>query len=438
MKLTSPDLSLFLKTYSIHERIYVGYSGGVDSHVLLHLLARSIAPKKQITAVYVHHGLQGCADEWQLHCKKIACDLGVQFLALQVNGVADKGDSPEESARNARYQAFEKIITKNTALLFAQHRQDQVETVLLQLFRGAGLKGLSGMPENTQMGEGQLLRPLLDISQEDILNYAKKHKLHWVEDPSNQEDVYDRNYLRRQIIPLVEQRWKGLDKAVLRSAGHCAEAQSLLSKQVQAEMLLLVDKSNQSLDINTLLLRDKTQQQWIIREWMAYLNLRMPSVKLLDSLLNDVLLARDDANPVIQYEMCTIRRYQGRLYSVLDTPEVSPNSEITWLDIQQDLYLSDNSKLQLIAAQSGIASQHLKGALVQIKYRTGGEKISLAHRIGRHSLKKLYQEEKIPPWQRESIPLIYIGGKIAAVADLWVSAEFYSEAAEPCFKITWQ
>ena len=134
MKLTSSDLSSFLQLHSANKQIFVGYSGGVDSHVLLHLLANTINQKEQITAVYVHHGLQDCADDWQVHCEKISRDLGVQFLALKVNGLPEKGDSPEESARNARYQAFEKLISKNTALLFAQHRQDQVETVLLQLF----------------------------------------------------------------------------------------------------------------------------------------------------------------------------------------------------------------------------------------------------------------------------------------------------------------
>jgi len=438
MKLSSLDLFHFLISHSASKQIFIGYSGGVDSHVLLHLLAKTLIPKEQITAVYVHHGLQDCADDWQLHCEKIATDLGVQFLAIQVDGQAKKGGSPEEAARNARYQAFEKLITENTALLFAQHRQDQVETVLLQLFRGAGLKGLSGMPESIKIGEGELLRPLLDVSQEGIINYANQHKLQWVEDPSNQNSAYDRNYLRNEVLPLVAQRWTSVDKAVSRSAGHCAQAQQLLTEQAKAEMLLLLDRPTLSLDIAALLLKDKDQQQWIIREWMAYLNLRMPSVKFLDSLIADVLLARVDANPVAQYEACSIRRYQNRLYVVLGVPKPVINSEIIWRDIQQAHYLVDNSKLQLKAAEKGIASQCFDDALVQIRYRVGGEKIALPNREGRHSLKKLYQEANIPPWKRENIPLIYINGKIAAIADLWISAEFYSATAEPCLIVSWQ
>jgi tRNA(Ile)-lysidine synthase len=159
------------------------------------------------------------------------------------------------------------------------------------------------------------------------------------------------------------------------------------------------------------LLKEIAQQQWIIREWMAYLNLRMPSVKLLERILTDVLLAKKDANPVIQHENCNIRRYQNRLCAVWDKPKVSPSTEVIWQNIQQALYLTDQSKLQLMASESGIAKRYFNDALVQIKYRTGGEKIALAHRTGRHSLKKLFQEEKIPPWKRENIPLIYINEK---------------------------
>ncbi|MDC9728113.1 MAG: tRNA lysidine(34) synthetase TilS [Methyloprofundus sp.] len=438
MKLSSFDLSHFLKTYPTAQQIFVGYSGGVDSHVLLHLLANSLTPKKQITAVYVHHGLQDCADDWQLHCAKTADALGVQFLAIQVDGQVKKGESPEESARNARYQAFEKLITHNALLLFAQHRQDQVETVLLQLFRGAGLKGLSGMPESIRIGAGCLLRPFLDVSQDEINHYAKQHKLHWVEDPSNQDSAYDRNYLRNEILPLVTERWKSVDKAISRSAEHCAQAQQLLSEQAKADMLLLLDKPTLSLDIAALLLQDKIQQQWIIREWMVYLDLRMPSMKFLECLMSDVLQARVDANPIAQYEGCSFRRYQNRLYVVLNAAKPMPNTEMIWQDIQQDMSLTDHSTLRLIASEKGIASQHFEGALVQIKYRAGGEKITLAKRTGRHSLKKLYQEAKIPPWKRENIPLIYIDGKIAAIADLWISAEFYSQAPESCLIVAWQ
>jgi tRNA(Ile)-lysidine synthase len=355
-----------------------------------------------------------------------------------VNAQAKKGESPEESARKARYQALEKIITKNASLFFAQHRQDQVETVLLQLFRGAGLKGLSGMPESTGIGKGQLLRPLLDTRQEAIICYANQHHLQWIEDPSNQDDAYDRNYLRQKILPLVEQRWKGFDKAIFRSARHCSQAQRLLANIAKSEMLTIYDSSSQSLNIAELLLKEIAQQQWIIREWMAYLNLRMPSKKVLQSILVDVLLAREDANPIIQHEACTIRRYQKRLYAVLDIKNPVFNSEVIWQDVRQDLYLTDNSKLQLVAAQSGIANHYFTKGLVEIKYRAGGEHIALAHRSGRHSLKKLYQEAKIPPWKRKNIPLIYIDGKFAAVANLWISAEFHPEEGEQGLKIIWQ
>lgn len=438
MKLTSPDLSSFLQSYSVNQKIFIGYSGGVDSHVLLHLLANSLAKKQNISAVYIHHGLQKAADEWQLHCQHISADLGVQFLALPVDAQANKGESPEEAARNARYQAFANLITKENVLFFAQHEQDQLETVLLQLFRGAGLKGLSGMPVETQIGAGRLLRPLLETSQAEILNYANTHQLKWVEDPSNQDVAYDRNYLRQQILPLVEQRWQGVHQAVLRSAKHCADAQQLLSTKAKLDMLALYDKNSQSLDISALLLNDSLQQQWLVREWMNHLNLRMPSMKVLDSILGDICLARSDANPVVQFEGCTIRRYQNRLYRVLECEKTDCLTELKWLNIEQALVLSDNTQLSVMSSENGIAMRYLNDAQVCIKYRSGGEKIGLPRRSGRHSLKKLYQEANIPPWQRERLPLIYIDGQIAAIADLWISSKFYAHENESCYNIVWQ
>jgi len=438
MKLTSSDLSSFLQSYAVNKKIFVGYSGGVDSHVLLHLLANSIAKKKNITAVYIHHGLQKGADDWQLHCQKTAADLGVQFLAVSVAGRATKGESPEEAARNARYQAFTGLMNQDDVLLFAQHEQDQLETVLLQLFRGAGLKGLSGMPVETQIGAGRLLRPLLETSQDDILNYANTYQLKWIEDPSNQDSAYDRNYLRHQVLPLIELRWQGVQQSVLRSAKHCADAQHLLSTKAKLDMLALYDKQSQSLDIATLLLKDSVQQQWLVREWMNHLNLRMPSMKVLDSILLDICLARSDANPIVQFEGCTIRRYQNRLYRVVETKRADLATELEWLNIEQPLVLSDNTQLSVMNSESGIAMRYFKDTKICIKYRSGGEKISLPKRSGHHSLKKLYQEANIPPWQRESLPLIYLDGEIAAIADLWISSKFYAHENESCYNIVWQ
>lgn len=439
MKLTAAYLHSQLSAYSASANIIVGYSGGVDSHVLLHLLANIPELKSKITAVYIHHGLQHCADDWALECQQVAQVLAVNFRVIKVNAQATQGESPEEAARNARYQAFKKILTENDVLLFAQHRNDQLETVLLQLFRGAGLKGLSGMPTAIDFAEGMLVRPLLDVCQEDITDYAQQHNLQWVEDPSNQDMRYERNYLRQKIIPLLEQHWPGLDKTVARVAGHCAQAQAELSATTRVNMLALYDPVAQCLSLKGLLEHDDLTKQSIIREWMSHLAVRMPTQKLVTAILRDILPARVDANPLIQHDGLHVRRYRDHLYLVRDQKKPDLSQVIFWEKCLEPLSLPENGLLtpDEVDQGKGIARDVWLHGKIHVQYRQGGEKIALAHRKGRHSLKKLYQEAAIAPWQREEIPLIYIDGELAAIADYWVNAEIYVKD-QACISLQWK
>ena len=438
MKLSSSFIASQLLPFYVNTNLVVGYSGGVDSHVLLHLLASIPEFKNKITAIYVHHGLQICADDWAVHCQDCSAALGVKFKVIRVNGQAAAGESPEEAARNARYQAFKEILTETDMLLFAQHRNDQLETVLLQLFRGAGLKGLSGMPTKTSFAAGVLLRPLLDVSQEEIKQYALQNQLQWIEDPSNQDTQFDRNFLRQEVMPLLEQRWPSLDKTVARVAGHCAEAQTVLSANAKEQMLRIYEQQKRCLLISGLLQHDVLMQQWIVREWLDYLGVRMPSVKVLQAIFQDILAARQKANPIVRHDGFEIQRYRDGLYLVAAQDPFDVSQIFSWGDTSQPLRLNNNGLLQTCIAQQGIAADLWQQGLVQIKYRQGGEKIALANRSGRHSLKKLYQEAGVAPWLRERMPVIYIDDKIAAIADLWVSKDFYGRAGESCIKLTWQ
>jgi tRNA(Ile)-lysidine synthase len=206
-------------------KVFIAYSGGVDSHVLLHLVCSVEQLKLKTTAVYINHGLQQEAEQWALHCEAVSLDLGVKFQCINVNAQKTIGKSLEEIAREARYTAFKSLLDKQDILLLAQHREDQMETVLLQLFRGAGVKGLSGMPLSAVFGTGKMLRPFLDVSKNEIIYYAEENKLQWIEDPSNKSDIFDRNFLRNQIIPQLKDRWPALDKTIARSARHCAKSE---------------------------------------------------------------------------------------------------------------------------------------------------------------------------------------------------------------------
>ncbi len=300
-------VSLLEKFLSLNQ-IVIGYSGGVDSHVLLHVCASLPEFKSKITAVYIHHGLQKAADDWAIHCQRTALDLEVSFLEIRVDAMANSRESPEEAARNARYTAFKNLIAENDVLLMAQHREDQLETVLLQLFRGSGLKGLAGMPEKMPFGAGQLCRPFLNISKAEITTYALENKLIWIEDPSNQSLIYDRNFLRHEIIPKLKQRWQSLDKTVARTATHCAEAETIISEIIQSNFQTVFNTENETLNIQKLLNFSDVEQRLILRQWFKFLGLRMPSQDFLERILNEVIGAKIDRHPILHKKGITVLR----------------------------------------------------------------------------------------------------------------------------------
>ncbi len=417
------------------KQVYLAYSGGLDSHVLLHLCASNQTIKPKLTVVHIHHGLQKIADDWVIHCQQQTQQLGVNYKLLQVNARKLKGKSPEETAREARYHALKKLLAKNEVLLVAQHREDQLETVLLQLFRGAGIQGLSAMAEISVFGKGKLLRPLLDCSQQSLKNYALKQQLNWVEDPSNQCNDFERNFLRNKIVPLLKTHWQALDKTVARSAKHCANAQQLLTKLGSTLLIEIINRDN-SLSIKGLLSLQSQQQALVIRQWFAHLQLKMPSMVFIEQVFKQMIAANKSANPILKHGDYYLRRYQDKLYCLIEENNVIHCQP--WLQINQRLQLSPSSYLQRIPATTGIPEPLWEIAKVTIRYRTGGEKIALVNRKGHHRLKKLFQEAKIPPWEREQIPLIYFDDKLIAVADLWISSELISDNKNPCYQLKWQ
>ncbi len=414
--------------------LYVAYSGGVDSHVLLHLCASITGLSGKITAVYVHHGLQAEADAWATHCSRTAKTLGVGFKAQYVNAVAMPGESPEEAARNARYDALKALVGANDILLVAQHREDQLETVLLQLFRGSGLRGLSGMPERMAFGRGVILRPLLNISKQAIRRYAETHKLNWVDDPSNLYNDYDRNFLRNAIVPLIKQRWPACDKTVARSARHCADAQAVISVIADDLFHAVFNEDDKTLSISQLQRLNKPRQQLVIRHWFQMLGLKMPAQGFVERILSQIVAARAGSDPVLSGQGYNIRRYRDRLYCLKQAPKQALQ-DINWPAGQTSLKMVDDQHWLCLPSSTGILRERWLTANVVVRFRRGGEKMLLPGRKGRHALKNLFQEEGVPPWEREVMPLVYLDGKLAAVGDKWISAEFYSEKTDACIRL---
>ncbi len=417
--------------------VFIAYSGGVDSHVLLHLCASIAEVKNKITAVYVHHGLQAEADFWAAHCQKSAEQLGVDFLLRQVNAQPLPGQSPEEAARNARYRALKPLIGHNDVLLLAQHRDDQLETVLLQLFRGSGLRGLSGMPEITAFGQGRMLRPLLNVAKQALDAYARAHALNWVEDPSNQRSDYDRNFLRNEIVPLLKQRWPALDKTVARSARHCANAQVLVSEMADGLFSAVFNPADDTLSIHQLRLLDPLKQALVIRQWFQATALKMPAQAVVERIFLEVIGASASSDPVLSVPGYCIRRYRDKLYCLNQCAKQTWR-ELHWPPEQSTLKITDDRCLQIIPSATGIAFEQWRQAGVTVRFRRGGEKIRLPGRAGHHALKNLFQEAGIPPWERECLPLIYLDDQLAAVAGYWISAEFYDQKADGCIRLVWR
>lgn len=417
------------------EQIFIAYSGGIDSHVLLHLASLNVPIKSKITAIYVHHGLQQEADDWLTHCEKTSLDLGVKFQYLKVNAQKYPKQSPEEAARDARYQALKKLLAKNDVLLFAQHREDQMETVLLQLFRGAGTQGLAGMPWSIAFGSGSLCRPFLDTSNQDIRLYAKQHKLQWIEDPSNKNNDLNRNFLRNQILPQLKQRWPALDKTISRSARHCANSQKVTQKLAQKLLDNLADKTDQTLNISQLLVLELSQQQLVIRQWFKSFQLRMPTENNLQRILTDLVLSSASGNPEVRSKHFCIRRYRNKLFCLKIQSYKNEAVQQEWPVGQQQLILHGGQTLKIVSTDQGIAKTLWLNSQVSVRFRKGAEKIRLLGRDGHHSLKKLFQEQAIPPWERNYIPLIYLNDQLAIIAGLWISADFLSIKKEPCYQI---
>lgn len=398
------------------KRIWVAYSGGVDSHVLLHLLAHAKHPQlKIISAIHIDHDLHVDSEQWTQHCAEVCTDLEVDFHSLKVNVKNIESLGMEAAAREARYQAFQNTLTQNDILLTAQHQQDQAETLLLQLFRGAGPKGLSAMARNFNLGQTHVFRPLLDISQADILAYAKDHDLQWIDDPSNVETRWNRNYIRHKLWPDVIERWPSAAKTISRSAEHCAETSELLdalAKQDLAEMGC--DITSDFLSISDLLLLTPARCRNLLRHFLIWKKLPLPSTITLQRLIDEVCLAKQDSKPLVSWSGVEIRRYQDQLHFMFPLSHHDNHFMMELTDLN-DFSLEDGRVIEWIAVeQQGISEQRIRQG-VTLRFRQGGERIKPQGEQHHKSLKHLFQQWLIPTWQRDRIPLIFCEDKLIAV-----------------------
>lgn len=418
-------------THATGKSIWLAYSGGVDSHVLLHLLATSDADAlTDVHVVHVDHGLHVESIQWAQHCAEISSQLNIDFHCLKAEVVNINTLGLEAAAREARYKAISSLVANNGLLLTAQHQQDQAETLLLQLMRGAGPNGLAAMNKQSSLGKLTILRPLLEVSQQDIENYARQHDLQWIDDPSNVETRWNRNYVRHNIWPLIEQRWPSAAKTICRSAQHCQEASELMTEMAQNDLIGLdVDSNNLSLSVANLLLLSGARQRNVLRYFIESNHFDLPSAAILQEIIDEVCFASLDKDPKITWSNAEVRRFQQRLY--LMSPLTQHDATTVFrIDGLNEIILNDNSKLIWQSTLGEGLSPVIKGQTLTVRFRRGGERIKLQNHQHHKTLKQLFQQWQIPTWQRNCIPLIFHDKELIAVVGHAIADAYAAKSGE--------
>ena len=395
----------------------VSLSGGLDSTVLLHAMAElSRAGGFRMRALHVDHGLQAGSAAMADACRRTCEKLGVVLDVITLRLAPRRGESVEAAAREARRLALAKALSSEERLLTAQHRDDQLETVLVQLLRGAGVAGLAAMPARSRLGTGWQLRPFLDVDRAQIRSYALRHGLSWLEDPMNGELRFDRGWLRARILPAIRERWPSAAETVTRSAAHFAEASRLLDAMAAADAAGVLDEGRISLAGLAALDRERTVN--LLRWWLRQSGLRPPPAARLTEALRLFLESRDDASPVMRWKDGALRRYRGRLYAI---PAIGGNVIETPADATRRLPLGPGlGQFALVAGNRGGLPADLRWT---IRFRQGGESLRPHPGRPRKRLKDLCQEAGIVPWMRDRLPLVFADGRLAAIADLWMDAD---------------
>ncbi|MET0091503.1 MAG: tRNA lysidine(34) synthetase TilS [Candidatus Thiodiazotropha sp.] len=438
MSISATRLLQTLSGYPQPTGCLVALSGGLDSTVLLDLMAQ-LRPDLSypVRAVHIHHGLQTQADEWQAHCETLCADLGIPFEIHHLNLDPQPGESLEAVARESRYQALAQSMAPGDLLLTAQHQDDQAETLLLQLIRGSGPAGLAAMPERTRFGPGWLARPLLTVTRQALETYAREHSLSWHEDPSNRDLRFDRNFLRHQVIPLLRERWPAVNETLARSARYAGELLELVNEEVDEDLDRVRIADSGALSIPDLREFHSVRLRHLLRRWIGAQGARMPNSKKLARIEREAVFGRPDARPEIRWGHWSVRRFRDGLYILREPLPEPPVDALDWsanltLELPNAL-----GQLRAVASETGVSAERWQNARIEVRFRQGGERCQPVGRSHRHSLKRLFQEWEVPPWERECLPLIYLDGTLAVIPGLAVCEGFAAVPGEAALQVEW-
>ena len=409
----------------------VAFSGGLDSSVLLFGLSKLQSKYDyKIKVVHVNHQLQDLADEWVAFCHSQCSSLGLTCQIETVSIDRNSGDSLEALARHARYTVFAKLMQENSCLLTAHHSDDQFETFLLQLFRGAGPKGLSAMAKQKSFGQGQHARPLLTLSRTQLEKYAVQNNIQYIQDPSNKESQFDRNFLRNEIIPKIKGRYQNVQKSVSRSAEHIATEHFVLDTLLNEKLQKLLVSNTLNLDKWHKL--EKNIQILLLRKWISDSQFQLPSTKILQVALLQLKQAHGESKTKIAWAGVEVRAYSQRAFLLNKVDEdVYKSTAGSLIKNSQKFELSENYG-SLSFNIEGQDSLHLR-----LEFRSGGEKLRLPKHKHHISLKQLYQKNRVLPWMRSRIPLLFEGKELVAIGDLWLNADWLDKQKLPNFSVNW-
>lgn len=404
--------------------VLVGLSGGLDSSVLLHALSQQPHYRRTgLRAVHVHHGLHADADAWADHCAAACAALAIPLQVLRVQVPRDAGHGLEAAARQARRAAFAQALAAGEWLALAQHRDDQAETFLLRALRASGPDGLAAMQPLRGFAQGMLWRPLLALPRSALQAYAQRHALRWIEDPSNADPGFDRNFLRLQLLPLLRQRWPHADAALARSAQLCGEAGALLDDGDQAALQALRDDEGDAsapLPLPRLRALPAPRRARVLRRWVAQAGLPPLPAAGLVAIERDLLHARADAAAQFAWHGATLRCWRDALYAERDPLPLPADWQAQW-DGRAPLLLPDGRRLRLLAA-APLAFE----APLLVRWRQGGERILLPGRTHSQALKQVLQEAALPPWQRARLPLLHDAAQLLAAGERIVAAPLHA------------
>jgi tRNA(Ile)-lysidine synthase len=404
----------------------VAYSGGPDSTALLHALAHlPEARARDLRAIHIDHGLHAESVRWAAHCRAFCAALGLACDVHVAKVQRNSGIGLEAAARHARYAIFAEHLDANERLVLGHHRDDQVETVLLKLLRGAGPEGLGAMREQRSLGRGTLWRPLLEMPRQLLRDYVQMHDLPCIHDPSNDDRQLARNHLRHEVIPLLKTHWPHAAISIAHSAKLCRAAADKLQDDWLAALETLRDDATGSLDARSWLALPPALRDPLLAHWLHAQGLTAPTTAQRQQIERQCT-AQYGQLPCIQWPGAEVHVWKHRLWALAPRNQLPSLTALPWQG--EALTLPDGGSLSL--APTGRLP-----LVLTVRWRSGGERIKPAGDRHTRDLRSLFQTGAIPPWQRDVCPLLYEGDELVAVADRWLSARavaiFREAGAQP-------